>query len=234
MLLLGLPPSGEETLRSFFFLSAAIAYGGVWLALALLFSVVFRSAATAALAALSVWLLFAFFWSMLVSLIAPILAPADPDNVMSLLHNANVAEALSRLSPNTLFAETALATLNPSTRVARRRAVVAARRRDLGAAAVRAERGVDLAAGDRPHRRGDRPVHHRLYRVPAAGSARLRRALIAQAVQAGAGAACVVSRTRAVSIAASVARSDSATPRWATAESSSGGARRAPAASDGP
>jgi len=53
---------------------------------------------------------------MLVSLIAPIVAPPDPDNVISLLHNANVAEALSRLSPNTLFAETALAALNPSTR----------------------------------------------------------------------------------------------------------------------
>jgi len=116
VLLLGLPPSGEEALRSFAFLVAAIAYGGVWLALALLFSVVFRSAATAALAALSVWLLFAFFWSMLVSLITPVIAPADPDDVMSLLHAANVTEALSRLSPNTLFAETALATLNPSTR----------------------------------------------------------------------------------------------------------------------
>ncbi len=116
VLLLGLPPSGEETLRGFFFLLAAIAYAGVWLALALLYSVVFRSAATAALAALSVWLLFAFFWSMLVSLIAPIVAPADTDDVVSLLHNATVAEALSRLSPNTLFAETALAMLNPSTR----------------------------------------------------------------------------------------------------------------------
>jgi ABC-2 type transport system permease protein len=116
VLLLGLPPSGEEALRSFSFLLAAIAYSGVWLALALLFSVVFRSAATAALAALSVWLLFAFFWSMLVSLIAPVLAPVDPDNVTSVLRNANVSEALSRLSPNTLFGETALATLNPSTR----------------------------------------------------------------------------------------------------------------------
>ena len=57
VLLLGLPPSGEEVARGFTFLLAAIAYSGVWLALALLFSVVFRSAATAALAALSVWLL---------------------------------------------------------------------------------------------------------------------------------------------------------------------------------
>src|ERR1700690_2490481 len=116
VLLLGLPPSGEEVLRGFAFLLAAIAYSGVWLALALLFSVVFRSAATAALAALSVWLLFAFFWSMLVSLVAPMIAPPDAESSASLLHSAHVIEGLSRLSPNTLFAETALAVLDPTTR----------------------------------------------------------------------------------------------------------------------
>ena len=116
ILLLGLPPSGEEALRGFAFLIIAIAYGGVWLALALLFSVIFRSAATAALAALSVWLLFAFFWSMLVTLMTPILAPPDAYDVASMLHTAYVGQDLSRLSPNTLFAETSLAVLDPSTR----------------------------------------------------------------------------------------------------------------------
>ena len=85
ILLLGLPPSSEEVVRGFAFLIVAVAYGGVWLALALLFSVVFRSAATAALAALAVWLLFAFFWTMLVSLVAPVIAPPDPDSIASLL-----------------------------------------------------------------------------------------------------------------------------------------------------
>ena len=116
ILLLGLPPSGEEVMRGFAFLVSAIAYGGVWLALAMLFSVVFRSAATAALAALAVWLLFAFFWTMLVTLITPLLAPPDPYDVSSLLHTVEVGQGLSRLSPNTLFAETTLAFLNPSTR----------------------------------------------------------------------------------------------------------------------
>ena len=74
ILMLGLPPSTEEMVRGFAFLISAIAYGGVWLALALLFSVVFRSAATAALAALAIWLFFAFFWNFLV----PLLAPASP------------------------------------------------------------------------------------------------------------------------------------------------------------
>ena len=50
IVMLGLPPSTEEMVRGFAFLLATIAYSGVWLALALLFSVVFRSAATAALA----------------------------------------------------------------------------------------------------------------------------------------------------------------------------------------
>lgn len=116
ILLLGLPPSGEEVMRGFAFLVVAIAYGGVWLALAMLFSVIFRSAATAALAALSVWLLFAFFWSMLVTLVTPVLAPPDPYDLASMLHTAVVGQNLSRLSPNTLFAETTLAVLDPSTR----------------------------------------------------------------------------------------------------------------------
>jgi ABC-2 type transport system permease protein len=51
---LGLPPGTEEVMRGFAFLIAAIAYGGVWLGLAMLFSVQFRSSATAALASLAV------------------------------------------------------------------------------------------------------------------------------------------------------------------------------------
>ena len=116
LLMLGLPPSTEEVLRGLGFLISAIAYGGVWLALALLFSVVFRSAATAALAGLSVWLIFAFFWQMIVELIAPIVAPIDPYNPFSILHSVQVALNLARLSPNTLFAEATIAFLNPGER----------------------------------------------------------------------------------------------------------------------
>ena len=114
--MLGLPPGTEEVMRGFAFLIAAIAYGGVWLGLAMLFSVVFRSAATAALASLAVWLLFAFFWNMVITVITPIIAPVDPYNPMSILYTVEVGQALSRLSPNTLFAETTMAFLNPATR----------------------------------------------------------------------------------------------------------------------
>ncbi|HVB89310.1 MAG TPA: ABC transporter permease [Beijerinckiaceae bacterium] len=116
ILMLGLPPSTEEVLRGLGFLVAAIAYGGVWLALALLFSVMFRSAATAALAGLAVWLLFAFFWQMIVNILTQLIAPIDPFNPMSVIHTVQVALSLDRFSPNTLFAESTIAFLNPGQR----------------------------------------------------------------------------------------------------------------------
>ncbi len=116
LLLLGLPPSTEETVRMLGFLVATIAYGGVWLAVALLFSVVFRAPATAALAALGVWLLFALFWSVITPLVANLIA-GPPEGVfgprMEFLHTQQI---IDRLSPNTLYAESALALLHPATR----------------------------------------------------------------------------------------------------------------------
>ncbi len=116
ILLLGVPPSGEEIVRGIGFLVAAVAYGGVWLALALLFSIVFLAPATAALASLSLWLLFTVFWGMIVPLVTELLAPVDPYDPRTQLTAVNTAIGLNRLSPNTLFAETTLALLNPGTR----------------------------------------------------------------------------------------------------------------------
>ena len=115
LLALGLPPSGEEVLRGFVFLAVTVAYGGVWLALAMLFSVLFRQQATAALAALAVWLLFAVFWSMLAPLATEALAPATP-GPLGEAARAHWQLAISRVSPNVLFAEATLAILNPATR----------------------------------------------------------------------------------------------------------------------
>jgi ABC-2 type transport system permease protein len=116
ILLLGVPPSGEEIVRGIGFLLAAIGYGGVWLALALMFSIIFRAPATSALAALSLWLLFAVFWGMIVPLVTEVLSPIDPFDPRTQLNAINLAQGINRLSPNTLFAETTLGLLNPGTR----------------------------------------------------------------------------------------------------------------------
>ena len=115
LLTVGLPPGGEEVARGFVFLLITVAYGGVWLGLAMLFSVLFRQQATSALAALAVWLLFAVFWTMLAPLVAETFAPADP-GPLAQVERAELQLALSRFSPNVLFGEATLAILNPATR----------------------------------------------------------------------------------------------------------------------
>ena len=111
LIMLGVPPGGEEMARAGIFLLVTIAYAGVWLALAILFSVVFRSAATAALVTLGIWLFLSVIW--------PALAPAIAQGFVSADNQAlqiETAQMLARLSPSTLFGETVLAILHPSTR----------------------------------------------------------------------------------------------------------------------
>lgn len=114
---LGLPPSFEELVRMVGFLVATIAYGGVWLAVAFLFSVLFRAPATAALSSLGLWLVFSFFWSVVIRpLVATMIAGPAEDLFGPNLAYVQTSQVLDRISPNTLYAETALALLQPSTR----------------------------------------------------------------------------------------------------------------------
>jgi ABC-2 type transport system permease protein len=119
MFLLGQPPGGEEMARAFIFLLVTIAYGGVWLALAMLFSIIFRSAATAALVTLGLWLFLTVIWSALAPAIAAVIVPPDPRYTALGLPTPETTELqtmLARLSPSTLFAEVVLALLDPTTR----------------------------------------------------------------------------------------------------------------------
>src|ERR1700730_4788207 len=71
---LGLPPSIEEMGRAFIMLGVTVIYAGVWLALAMLFSIVFRSGATAALVSLGLWLFLTILWPLLSPAVAAIFA----------------------------------------------------------------------------------------------------------------------------------------------------------------
>lgn len=116
LLFLGVPPGGEEVGRALLFLLATVAYAGIWLALAILFSVLFRQPATSALAAIAVWLFFTIFWGIIAQLLAQAFRPVDPFDPQSELSHAQALLLLSRFSPNTLYAETILALLNPAVR----------------------------------------------------------------------------------------------------------------------
>jgi ABC-2 type transport system permease protein len=119
VLFLGVPPSGEEIARSLIFLLVSLAYAGVWLAVAMLFSVVFRSPATAALLSLGVWLFMTLLWPMIAPVLAQLIAPPGIRYVMLGLPSPETLQwqvGLSRLSPNQLYGEAVLAVLSPSTR----------------------------------------------------------------------------------------------------------------------
>ncbi|MBX6328931.1 MAG: ABC transporter permease [Pseudolabrys sp.] len=111
LIMLGVPPGGEEMGRAFIFLLVTIAYAGVWLALAMLFSILFRSAATAALVTLGLWLFLTVIWPALAPAIAQALVPSDDEAALII-----AGQMLARLSPSTLFGEIVLALLHPTTR----------------------------------------------------------------------------------------------------------------------
>jgi len=119
LIFLGVPPGGEEIARSLAFLVIAVFYAGVWLALAMLLSIVFRSSATAALVALGIWLFLTILWPMLAPAIAQMIAPPDPRYALLGLETPDTAmwaQMLSRISPNHLFSEAMVGVLSPTTR----------------------------------------------------------------------------------------------------------------------
>jgi ABC-2 type transport system permease protein len=118
LLTLGVPPTSEEVLRGIAFLVVSLAYGGLWLAVAILCSVIFRAAATSALVALGLWLLMSVLWPLLTRFLTQAIFPTTP---LSLLVGPSYEQivfqqTLARLSPNTLFGESLLGVLHPSTR----------------------------------------------------------------------------------------------------------------------
>jgi ABC-2 type transport system permease protein len=108
---LGLPPNAEEMARALILLLVTIVYGAFWFTLALLFSILFRSAVAAILVSLGIWLFLTFLWPQ----IAPYLASSfvSANDVMGLIE---VPQAFARLSPVVLYNEIVAIVLDPSIR----------------------------------------------------------------------------------------------------------------------
>jgi ABC-2 type transport system permease protein len=115
---LGIPPNGEELGRLLIFLLVTIAYAGVWLALAMLLSILVRSTATAALSALGLWLFLALLWPAVAQMVGEAISPSDIRFAQLGLPTPDTLawqQGLSRLSPGTLYLESLMALLNPDT-----------------------------------------------------------------------------------------------------------------------
>ncbi|MGI5859541.1 MAG: ABC transporter permease [Tepidanaerobacteraceae bacterium] len=117
ILLTGVPPTGEEILRLLLYLAISIVYMAFWLALAMLFSLIFRQTATSALCGIALWLFFSIFLPILAGMLADAIYPLTKNaDTLTQLYNVRVAQGLSRLSPSTLYSEAAVTLLSPSVR----------------------------------------------------------------------------------------------------------------------
>ena len=108
---LGIPPNAEEMARALILLAVTIAYAGFWFALALLCSIVFRSAATAALVSLGLWLFMTILWPLFAPVLANVITSAG--DILGVLESQ---QAFARLSPVVLFNEVVAVVLDPSIR----------------------------------------------------------------------------------------------------------------------
>jgi ABC-2 type transport system permease protein len=115
----GVQPTGEEFLRLLGFWFLSLIYIGFWLGLAIVFSIVFRSVATSALAAAACWILIAFFLPALGQATAQIVTPVvDPQRPTyeELANREFVTQVVAKISPTGLFNQASLVLLDPTNR----------------------------------------------------------------------------------------------------------------------
>lgn len=116
--LIGVVPGADEIWRLLIYLILSILYISFWLGAAILFSVVFRSTATSALASLAAWIFLSFFVGLgggfLADAIAPMSQTADVAQATeAFIKNDQVQRAASLLSPATLYGDATSTILDP-------------------------------------------------------------------------------------------------------------------------
>jgi ABC-2 type transport system permease protein len=114
LMILGIVPGLEEVWRILIYLIISIIYISFWLGCAILFSILFRSTATSALAALAVWIFFSFFITIGVTVLANALTPETGDVTSEdLLRRVNVVKALTLTSPMKLYTDATATIIDP-------------------------------------------------------------------------------------------------------------------------
>lgn len=113
LLLVGIVPGAEEIWRIFIYLVISIVYIAFWLGVAILFSIVFRSTATSALASLAVWIFFSFFVTIGASILANALASDAELNPQSAVRKAELVKYVVLASPMELYSDATATVIDP-------------------------------------------------------------------------------------------------------------------------
>lgn len=112
---LGLGPTTSDFTRLLAFYVVAVVYVGLWLALAILFSVISRRPATTALTAIAIWLVLTLFGSLISGVIADAVRPVGSGaTVEEVLANARLDLNIRRVTPDQLYRDATGVLLNPA------------------------------------------------------------------------------------------------------------------------
>ena len=114
LFVMGIVPGVEEIWRIIMYLIISIIYISFWLGVAILFSILFRSTATSALAALAVWIFFSFFVSIGANVVANALASdTSPQNPEAVMQQAKIVKSLKLISPMELYTDATATIIDP-------------------------------------------------------------------------------------------------------------------------
>jgi ABC-2 type transport system permease protein len=112
--MLGIAPNGEEVFRLLLFIIITVIYGAFWLGLAIMFSIFFERTAVSALASIALWVFVFFFVPVIATSVANAVVPVDQNSKIDVLvRNEEFRQAISRLSPATLYGESIQVMLMP-------------------------------------------------------------------------------------------------------------------------
>jgi ABC-2 type transport system permease protein len=111
---IGVVPGIEELLRIFVYFLLSLLYVSFWLGMAILFSILFRSITTSALASLASWIFFSFLIPLGASSVARTAAPlAGESNTAYVLRVAELERSLSLVSPMRMYVESMAVIVDP-------------------------------------------------------------------------------------------------------------------------
>jgi ABC-2 type transport system permease protein len=119
LIVMGIIPGIDEVWRIIVYLVISIIYISFWLGVAILFSILFRSTATSALAALAVWIFFSIIFPYSVSVIANNVFESVKDNPAAIEQRAKIVKVIILLSPQELYTDATATIIDPTRKSAR-------------------------------------------------------------------------------------------------------------------
>lgn len=120
--LLGIVPGAGEILRLACYLAISIFYISFWLGISILFSIIFKSIPTSALASVALWIFLSFFVSLGADVVAGAIAPVNQRQEATqkeILRNNRISERIRLCSPMTLYSKASDILIDPMTNTTR-------------------------------------------------------------------------------------------------------------------